>query len=109
MTNEVGLVIALAAGWRELVVAPAESFPKPHQLTLYDAKNATIDFMTGNLSAIDATHGADLLLALPSLELEPRVADELSEFLDQWSSASAIKITEDTVDVWQSRMSRAEI
>lgn len=65
--------------------------------------------MTGNLPAIDATHWADFLLALPSLELEPRVAEELSELLDQWSSASATEITEDTVDVWQSRMSHAEI
>lgn len=108
MTNDVGLVIALAAGWRE-VAASAESFRESHQLTLYDAKNATIEFMAGKLSATDATHWADFLLALPSLELEARVADELSEFLDQWSSASTIEITEDTVDVWQSRMSHAEI
>jgi hypothetical protein len=109
MTNEVGLVIALAAGWREVVAAPAASFLGPHHLTLYDAKNATIEFMTGNLSAIDATRWANFLLALPCLELEPRVADELSEFLAEWSSASTIEITEDTVDVWQSRMSLAEI
>ena len=109
MTNKVGLVVALAAGWREVLATPAQAFPEPYRLTLYDAKNATIQFMTGNLSAIDATRWADFLIALPSLKLEPRVADDLSEFLADWSSASTIKVTEDTVDEWQSRMSNAEI
>lgn len=109
MRNKVGLLIALAAGWRYVLATPAASFPEPHRLTLYDAKNATIEFMTGRLSAIDATHWADFLLALPSLELEPRVADVLSEFLAEWSSTSTIEINEDSVDVWQSRMSHAEI
>lgn len=109
MTSEVDRVITLEKGWRDVLATPAETFRSHHRLTLYDVKNATIEFMVGNLSAMDATRWADFLLALPFLELEARVADELSEFLLDWSSTSTIPVAVDTVDVWQSRMSHAEI
>jgi len=109
MSNDVERVINLEPGWKSVLEMPAASFGDRAHLSLYTAKNATIQFMIGNLSAADARCWADFLLALPALHLEPRVSDVLSEFLAEWSSSSTIEIADETVDVWQSRMSHAEI